>query len=123
MTPENDDQREQRAKELAYALGRREADVDAHLRSHENRLNAINGSIEKHAKNAAALSASIDELGDKIDRVAASLVTRDAVEAERTDQLKRANEKQISNKMFWLGVAAIIATILGAIIASHGGGL
>lgn len=120
---ETDDERQRKAQELAYQQGRRDSDVDSRLLSHERRLNLINGSIERHARQAEALKNSILELGDKIDKIDANLATRAALEAERVKQVQEANEKQISNKMFWLGVAAIIATILGAVIASHLGGV
>jgi hypothetical protein len=118
--PESEQQRADRAKDIAYQQGRRDSDVDARLLSHERRLNAINGSIEKHARNAAALRDSMERLGDKIDQVAASLVTAKAVETDRVDQIRRANEKQISNKMFWLGVATICAMIFVGFFAKGG---
>jgi predicted nuclease with TOPRIM domain len=118
---ESEEQRERLAKELAYQQGRRDSDVDARLRSHENRLNAINGSIERHAHQAAKLRESIEDLGDKIDAVNQSLATKAALEAERVKQIAQANDKQISTKAFWLGVAAIMAAILGPYLASHGG--
>ena len=120
MTSESDEERVKLAKEIAYAQGRRDSDVDSRLRSHENRLNAINGSIERHANEAAKLRESIGGLGDKIDAVNQSLATRAALEAERVKQIEKANDKQISTKAFWLGVAAIVAAIIAPIIA-HGG--
>jgi CHASE3 domain sensor protein len=125
MTPETEQQREKRATDLAYAQGRREADVDSHLRSHETRLNAINGSIERHAQNAQALKDSIVELGGKVDAIAATLVAQREVEEDRVQQIKDANEKQISNKQFWVGVATICAMIVIGVatlfVKAHGG--
>jgi chromosome segregation ATPase len=117
---ETEPERERRAKEVAYQQGRRDSDVDARLRSHENRLNAINGSIERGAREAAALRGSVDALGDKIDAVNSALATKAALEAERTKEIEKANDKQISTKAFWLGVGAIVAAIIAPIIA-HGG--
>jgi phage-related minor tail protein len=115
-----DDSERDRAFKVAYTQGRRDADVDSHLRDHENRFKAINGSIEKHAQNAQALKDSISELSEKVDGIAGTLVTRDAVEADRNRQLKEANEKQISRRTFWLGVTAICATVLVGFLKSHG---
>jgi uncharacterized protein (DUF885 family) len=120
-----DDSERDRAFKVAYTQGRRDADVDSHLRSHENRLNAVNGSIVENARIVAQLQDSIQTTGDslekKIDAIAATLVTRDAVEADRNRQLKEANEKQISRRTFWLGVVAICVTALIGILAkSHG---
>jgi phage shock protein A len=123
MSSETEDERIQHARDLAYAFGRREADVDAHLRSHENRLDAINGSIEKHAKNAGELRDSIEDVKDMVEGIAAALATAKAVEADRVDQVKQANEKQISNRTYWLGVATICAMIIVGLYAkSHGVG-
>jgi gamma-glutamyl:cysteine ligase YbdK (ATP-grasp superfamily) len=116
-----DDSERDRAFKVAYTQGRRDADVDSHLRDHENRFRAINGSIEKHAENAQALKDSISELSEKVDGVAATLATREALDAARTQQLKDANEKQISNRTFWLGVVTICVMVLVGILAkSHG---
>ena len=108
-------------EKAAYLQGRRDSDVDGRLHDHEKRLMAINGSVEKHARNAAALQRSMEEiaeeLGMKIDRIVARLDKRDAVEADRVEQVKKANEKQISNKQFWLGVVTICVMILVALLA------
>jgi hypothetical protein len=115
--------RVRRANQLAYAQGRREADVDAHLRSHEKRLNAINGSIEKHAINAAKLGDSIEEVRTMVERIEASLATNAAVEADRVQQVKQANDKQISRHAYWLGVAGLILTgvaiVISILIGTH----
>ena len=105
----------------AFERGRRQAHLDAELESHEKRLNAINGSIEKHARNADALRGSIGELKDKFDDLAARLETWRAVEASRAEQLKRANEQQISTRSFWLGVTAIIAALVASVLSAQGG--
>jgi uncharacterized protein (DUF2132 family) len=121
---ETDLERERLAKEIAYQQGRRDSDVDSRLRSHENRLNAINGSIERSAVNAARLEETagnrFDALEVKLDGLISTNAARDAVEAERVKQIEKANDKQISTKAFWLGVAAIVTAIIAPIIA-HGG--
>jgi uncharacterized protein (DUF885 family) len=114
-------ERVRRANQIAYAQGRREADVDAHLRSHENRLNAINGSIEKHARNSAKLEATMDKrcdsIEEKLDSLIAANAARDAVEEDRVAQVKQANEKQVSNRNYVLGVIGVVLTGIGIIIA------
>lgn len=113
--------RARRANQLAYAQGRREADVDAHLRSHEKRLNAINGSIEKQAVNAAALEATMDKrcdsIEEKLDELISANAARNAVEADRVVQITRANDKQISRRAFWLGIAGLVLTGLAIVIS------
>ena len=108
-------------EKAAYLQGRRDSDVDGRLHDHEKRLLAINGSVEKHARNVDALRVSMEEIAEKmtakIDLLATRLDSRDAVEADRVAQVKKANEKQISNKQFWLGVATICVMILVALLA------
>jgi uncharacterized protein (DUF885 family) len=108
--------RVRRANQLAYAQGRREADVDAHLRSHENRLDAINGSIEKHARNVAKLEATMDKrcdtIEDKLDALLTANSAREAVEQDRVAQVTQANEQSISKRSYWLGIFGLIVAIL-----------
>lgn len=106
-------------EKLAYAAGRRDAEVDVTLRSHEKRLNAINGSIERHAQATFSLGQKVDAQGErieaidgKLDQVVATLATNAAVEQDRVKQVRDANEKQISSRTFWVGVAAICATLI-----------
>lgn len=106
------------SERAAFKRGQREASIDAELDSHEKRLNAINGSIERNVREAANLRRTIEALGDRIDEIAAHLATKAAVETDRNDQLKRANDQQISNRTFWLGVTAIIVTLIAAFVAS-----
>lgn len=114
--PETDAQRNEAARELAYAQGKREAIVDGRLDSAEARLTAINGSIEKHALNAMHLREAIDQQNDKIDQIVAKLDQRAAVEADRVEQLRQANDRQISTRAFAIGVATIVVMILGLIV-------
>lgn len=100
----------------SFEQGRRDATIDAQLASHEKRLNAINGSIDRHAQNAGKLHASIEELRDDINRVAATIDKNSAIEQERNKQLKVANDKQISARTFVLGVLAILVPIVTLII-------
>lgn len=118
MTPEPDDDRVERRENLAFEAGRRKAIVDGRLDSAEAKLDALNKSIEKHARNAEALRAAIDQLDDKVSAVMTQLATQAAVEADRVAQFKKANEKQISTRMFVIGVVAIMATIVAAFISS-----
>jgi uncharacterized protein YegJ (DUF2314 family) len=116
-----DDSERDRAFKVAYTQGRRDADVDSHLRDHENRFKAINGSIEKHAANAQALKDSISELSEKVDGIAAVMSTQAALDAQRVKQVKDANEKQITNRTFWLGVVTVCVMVLVGVLAnSHG---
>lgn len=86
-----------RLEELAYMQGRRDADVDTKLLAHERRLNAVNGSIEKHAQNAAKLEKTIERtreaLEAKIDSLIAAQSARAAVEDDRERRATRGFTK------------------------------
>lgn len=122
--PESEEQRQERAERIAFEAGKREAEVDARLDSYEKRLGSVVSSIEHQSLVGDALRRSVANLDDKLDGVIQTLRTNAAVDKERVSQIKDANEKQISNRQFWLGVAAIMATIVAACItvlaSAHG---
>lgn len=71
--------REDKALKLAYERGRREAVVDEQLRSHEERLDAINGSVRRSAEATEGLVREVGALRVQIetaDRVAAAVSAR-----------------------------------------------
>ena len=102
----------------AFERGRRGAFVDAAIDSHEKRLNAINGSIDRHARETLKLRGSVEDLRDQFKEFTGAVAARAAVEADRAKQLERANDQQISNRTFWLGVITIVVMIVAAFIAS-----
>lgn len=102
---ESNEQREMRARDLAIEEGRRRERVDGQLNSHELRLNAINGSIERGATATANLKTSVDELRDEIH-------TKNAVDTALHAAIATANEKQISTRAFTLGVLAILIPMI-----------
>jgi len=101
---ESDIQRDEKATKLAEARGRREQLVDSQLNSHEARLNAINGSIRRSAEAQEGTNRELQKLSSQIER-------NEAVAKER-------EKASVSRREFWLGVAAVIAILLGAIISS-----
>jgi len=139
---QTDDQREEMARRLAQGVndaalqlaresGARRQRVDGSLREHEERLDAINGSI---ARGAAALEAVKENQGAmdrKIDRIIQSQVSRDEVDAaraqerkimddHRTRELRAANEKQITTRQFVFGILTLVLTIILAVYAKGG---
>lgn len=120
-------------EELAYQQGLRDANVDSHLRlhdqsirSHEQRLNAINGSIERHARNAEKLTHTVEALDEKLDVLIANQTTRDAVEADREEHAGDAEKKRLDRRTFLLGIWTIAVMLfvgmggmVVALIASH----
>lgn len=91
--PESDDQREDRARDLAIAGALRDAEVDRTIASHESRLNAINGNIER-------LGTAMKDLGGKV-------ATQDAVEGA----LAKQREQGVSNRQ-WLITCAIMVFVV-----------
>lgn len=69
---ETEEERASRAQQIAYTQGRRDADVDSHLRSHEKRLNAINGSVSRTAT-------ALEQLTDEVRQIKSDLKERDTV--------------------------------------------
>lgn len=88
----------------AEAKGRREQLVDSRLDGHEARLNAINGSISRSAAAQEATNVELRRLIAKVDKsegIAAAL-----------------SKASVSRREFWLGVFAVLAVLIGAIISS-----
>lgn len=135
MAEETRDRIEDLATQQAYQQGRRDADVDARLLGHERRLNAINGSIERHAKNAEKLAHTMDSrcdgIEDKLDALITAQQTRDAIEEDRQKteaEAEESAERGLSHKQFWLGtiiiasatvLAAVLAAVVTAVITGH----
>jgi len=119
MTDDDIAHRDEQFRQLAYSQGRRDADVDARLFSHEKRLNAINGSIEKHAQNAERLSRAIerthDALESKIDTLLAAQATNAAIEADRQKNLQQSSEQHLNKRTFLLGTVTVVVMLLGVI--------
>ncbi len=120
-------EREERARVLAFEEGRHREQVDGRLNSHEARLKAINGNIARQADETSKLKLGVGGVGDKLDALIVAQQTRDAVAAATEDVLKdharktqtaaeSAKNSQISNRMFLVGVAAVIATLLGVAV-------
>lgn len=111
----------------AFAEGYKAAETHATLANHERRLNAINGSIERHAKQAAALARSVDELRDEFAAGRALDEKRHAVSEALADYVQSTKSKQVSARGFRLGlivavvvgVLGSVSTIIAALIAAH----
>lgn len=115
-----DESHAKRLEELAYQQGRRDADVDTRLLSHEKRLNAINGSIERHAQNAAKLAAGLERtresLESKIDSLIASQATHAALDAQRAQQQQQDGVSLVNARMFVIGVVTVVVMLTGVLV-------
>lgn len=126
--PESDDPAVQRA----YDEGIRRASIDGQLSSHEERLNRINGSIDRHAKSVEdlrndftkktdSIQDEVDKLGtslgNKIDDISNKIMTSDAIEKDRNSQLTRANDQQVSKRMYYVGIGTLVFMMASLIVA------
>jgi hypothetical protein len=110
MNPETERQREDRATKLAYEKGRRDMEVDNRLNGHDEHLRAINGSIERGAR-------ATERVESKVDALAEQVRTEGAVGKALAAQATAAIERQVSTRDFRIGVAMVIAMLLGVIVS------
>jgi hypothetical protein len=113
LSAETNGERESRAEELAYRRGRREQEVDSRFEAGDKRFAAINGSIERSALAQEETNRELGGVKQALADVVRKLDTGEAVSAA----LAKAT---VSRREFWLGVAAVVATLAGALIASGG---
>jgi hypothetical protein len=113
MTDQTQPEREQMARDVAFAEGARSAKVDARLDGIDDWRKTVNGSIERGAK-------ATEKLGDKIDDLAERQRIRDAVDADRLKELKQANDRQISTRTFVIGVIAILIPLVALLLSIQG---
>ncbi len=136
MTEESDQQRAARAADLelerverATALrvetALKQRETDYRLTDHDSQLKAINGSIKYTGQRLSEMRGVVDDLADKFDGFVAAQRTRDEVAAglrsaaqATQEAAEKANEQQISKKVYFSGVAMVIVTIV-ADLASH----
>lgn len=128
MADDTEQERIRAARTIAYEEGRHRERLDGRLNNHEARLDAINGSVDRAARATTDLSVRVRALHDEITKLVTAQATRDAVEGARAqqrqdteearaEQLREANEKQISTRAFAIGVAMVIVTLIGMIVA------
>ena len=119
MPVKTEAEREERAEALvtsntrekiqeAEARGRREQLVDSRLDHHQERLEAINGSVARSAK-------AIESLGEKVDRLGAKIDQTEAVNIALAKAAEKAISASISRKDFIVGLALVIVMFLGTI--------
>lgn len=109
--PETDQQRESKEIQQAEARGRRQQVVDGRLDEHDKRFARINGSIDRAAQAQEATEARLGELERKVDQVIAKIQTAEQVS-------KALAKAAVSRREFWLGVAAVVAVLLAAVLQS-----
>jgi chromosome segregation ATPase len=107
----------------AYDRGRVEARTASHLAEHDRHLERLERAYQEALTALEGLRQALANLQSEIQSIREEAVARENVDKALHAQVKEANEKQISNRTFWLGVAAIVVSILVAFYAkSHGMG-
>lgn len=107
--PETEQQRDAKAIQLAEQRGRRQQEVDGRLEEHDRRFERINGSIDRSARAQEAVEQRMGGVERKVDQVIAKLKTGEEVSAA-------LSKAAVSRREFWMGVAAVVAVLLGAIL-------
>jgi hypothetical protein len=110
--PESEDQRQQRAVDLAFKRGAEMAEINARLADHDRHLGAINGSLDALTRETHAVSTRVETLSNKFDQGVAVATAR-AADAEK------AARSQVSARQFYVGLIGAV-TALGTLLAATG---
>jgi hypothetical protein len=113
LSPDIEQQREAREIAQAEARGRRQQVVDGRLDEHDQRFDRINGSIDRAARAQEATETRLAGVERKVDHLIAKISAAEQV----SEALARA---AVSRREFWLGVAAVVAVLLGSILQKGG---
>lgn len=100
------------AEQRAFLRGQQSAVMKTQIESHETRLNAINGSIERGTQVQRGLAQEIADL-----RVAFEQSI--AIAAARAEDAKSAAEAQVSTRTFVFGLIGAVSAI-AALLAGLG---
>lgn len=100
------------AEQRAYQRGQASMAMQGQIESHERRLNAINGTIERGTQTTRALTQEIADLRNSFEQSV-------AVTAARAADAKKAAEAQVSTRTFLLGLIGAV-TAIGALLAGLG---
>ncbi len=118
-----EDTRVTRAEKLAVANALRQERVDVRLNQHEQRLNAINGSVTKAADNLQRVDDRVGGLHKKFDAAATEQKTRDAVNVALIEaSASKGARKLTSYQIFGIVAMALLAaaSLIFAIIQAAG---
>lgn len=96
------------AEQRAFERGRESAQLKAQVQSHERRLDAINGSIDRGAKAQEHTASKLRDLTATVERTA-------AIALARGEDAKLAAEKQVTKREFVLGLISAVAIISGVL--------
>jgi chromosome segregation ATPase len=99
------------AEERAYQRGQATAKLKAQVESHERRLSAVNGSIERNANEMHNLAGTVSKLGEDFRQSV-------AITADRAQAAREAAERQVSTRTFILGLIGAVVAIGGLLAAT-----
>lgn len=100
------------AEDRAFQRGQAAAKMKGQLESHEKRLNAINGSIERSTRAQERTNERLDALKNAFEQSI-------AIASARAEDAKTTAEKQVSTRTFVLGLLGAVAAI-GTLLAATG---
>ena len=101
-------ERDATAEDLAYAKGRESMRIDAHLETHDRQLAAINGSVERGARETGRLAERVGQLEQAFTKYVTVAQTRSEVAADLA-------AKSLSSRQFWVGLVAAVAAVAIAV--------
>ena len=119
MNPEPDQrdydasERQRLATDLAWKRGREAGRIDGILEQHEQRLNAINGSVAKTASRLEAMAVAVNKMENAQE-------TRDKIHEALANAVKAAGDKQVTTRQFafgLIGAVTAISTVLLAVLS------
>lgn len=100
------------AEDRAFQRGQAAAKMKGQLESHEKRLNAINGSIERSAS-------AQERTSERLESLRAAFEQNIAIAQARAEDAKQAAERQVSTRTFLLGLVGAVVAI-GTLLAATG---
>lgn len=114
MAEETRDHIEKLATQQAYQQGRRDADVDARLLSHDRHLTRLDEYFDKFQRTA---DGRFDAFDDKLDEVIKAQGAREAVEADREDKDDKQTQRLFSRRTIQLAFGTIVVMLLGVMVS------
>jgi hypothetical protein len=106
MAEDNREHIEKLANQQAYQQGRRDADVDARLLSHDRHLNRLDSTFEKFEKAIAAFDSKLDQV-----------IKTQAVEADRDEQDDKEAQKLFTRRTLLIAFWTLVVMLTGVIVS------
>lgn len=108
--PDDDQDRERRAIDLAEKRARETARVEAHLAEHDRRLDRINAAIAENSGKLSGLSAEVSRLSGQFQQSVAVATAR----AQDAETLAR---KQVTSRELYITAFGVVVALVSALAA------